>query len=291
MSSTTLRTAKRLLLGNEIRHMRERAGFSQAEAAKLIESRQAKMADLEAGRAVITPGDLLLLAKGLEVTDQHHIDTLLELRRDYHKRGFWSTGYNRAYAEDFRLLVDLERHADMIRSAEVEVMPGLAQCEAYVRALFTGRATSDVADEDMIQARLARQEIMAKADPPEYHVVMSESCLRREFGGPRVMREQIDHLIKLSKRPNAIFQVLPFRARPAGQASISNRFWLVRVPSPGIAGPVEIAYTDAEGDIRYLDDKKALLAHEKAWARLAAGALSPAESRKFMRQVMAELRE
>jgi transcriptional regulator with XRE-family HTH domain len=291
MGSTTLRTAKLLLLGHEIRHMREQVGLSQAEAARLIEARQAKMADLEAGRAVITPGDLLLLAKGFGITDQDHIETLLELRRDNHKRGFWSTGYHRAYHEDFRLLVDMEQHADLIRSVEVEVMPGLAQCEAYVRAMFSGRANGEVTDEDMIKARLARQETTIGTEAPEYHVVMSESCLRREFGGTAVMREQLDHLIKLSKRPNVIFQVLPFKTRPAGQASISTRFWLVRLPSPGIAGPVEIAYTDADGDIRYLDDKKALQAHEKTWARLTAGALGPADSRKFVRDVARELRQ
>lgn len=293
MASTTLRTAKRLILGHELRHMRENAGMSQTEAARLIETRQTRIADLESGQARISPGDLLLLTKGFGVDDQGQIDALLELRRDNHRRGFWTTGYHRAYHEDFRLMVDLEQHADSLRATEVEVMPGLAQCEAYVRAMFAG--WSDPSDdgvtmEDMVQARLARQRIVTKPNPPHYHVVMSESSLRREFGDHDVMREQINHLVALGRRQNVILQVVPFKARPVGQVSIGNRFLLVRLPSPGVAGPLEIAYTDGEGDIRYLDDKKALLVHDNVWARLVAGALSPAESRRFMVEVMRELR-
>ncbi|HWC84096.1 MAG TPA: helix-turn-helix transcriptional regulator [Pseudonocardiaceae bacterium] len=293
MATTTLRTAKRLLLGHELRYLREQARLTQTDVAKMIESRAAKITDLEKGQAVITPGDLILVAQGLGVTDQGHLDALMELRRDYHKRGFWTTGYLRGYHEDFRLMVELEQHADLIRSVDVEAMPGLGQCEAYVRAMFGQRASSsedEVTIEDFVQARLARQRLVVQDEPLEYQAVLSESCLRREFGGTAVMREQIDHLIALSKRSNMIVQVIPFKTRPVGQVAIRNGFQLVRVPSPGAAGPLEVAYTEGEGDIRYLDDKRALIAHDNAWARLVAGALNPADSRKFMREVAAELK-
>lgn len=292
MASTTLRTAKRLILGHELRHMRDNAGMSQTEAARLIETRQTRIADLESGQARISPGDLLLLAKGYGVDDQGQIDALLELRRDNHRRGFWTTGYHRAYHEDFRLMVDLEQHADSVRSAQVEAMPGLAQCESYVRAMFAGRpdpSDDGVTAEEVVQARLVRQHILTTKHPPQYHVVMSESCLRREFGGPDVMREQLNHLIAIGRRSNVILQVMPFKAKPVGTKIIGNRFTLIRLPSPGAAGPLEIAYTEGEGDIRYLDDKKALMAHDNAWARLVSGALSPAESRRFIQEAMREL--
>ncbi len=270
--------------------MRISAGLLQADVGRLIETRQSRIADLEAGQSTITPGDLLLLAKGLGVTDQNHLDALLELRRNSHQRGLWTTGYHRAYREDIRLLVDLEQHADLLRGAEVEVMPGLAQCESYVRALFADRPEStNVEIDDLVAARLARQAILDKTDAPQYRVVFSESCLRRERGTPEIMREQMDHMIKLSKRPNVMLQVVPFKARPVGQTSIGTRFTLLRIPSPGIAGPLEIAYTEGVGDLRYLDDKAALIAHDNAWTRLSAGALNPADTRKFMREAASEL--
>ncbi|ACU98612.1 Scr1 family TA system antitoxin-like transcriptional regulator [Saccharomonospora viridis] len=288
----TVRTAKKLLLGREIAHMIDKAGVSQAEAAKLIETSQPRIAGLISGGGSIAPGDLLLLAQGLGFTDEGYLEALRELRRDNHKRGFWTTGHNRAYAEDIRLRVDLEKHADQIRAVEVEVVPGLLQCEAYVRAMHADQQTvNGVTLEDQIAARLARQDILDKDDPPLLHFVLSESCVRRVWGDMAVMREQIDHLIKLSNRPNIHLQVLPFD-RPAGRRSpISSPFVLIRVPSPGVAGPLELAYVEGESEIHYLDDKKALKAYEAAWTRLADAALRFDESRAFLKQVADEYKK
>lgn len=289
----TIRTAKKLLLGREIAHMIDRAGVSQAEAAKLIETSQSRIASLISGAGNIAPGDLVLLASKLGFDDEGYQEALRKLRRDNHKRGFWSTGHNRAYSEDVRLLVDLEKHTDQIRWSEVEVVPGLLQCESYVRAMHAGQAErDDLTIEDLVQARLARQDILEKPDPPTMHFVVSESCLRRTWGGDaEVMREQLDHVIKLSNRSNVMVQVMPYRSAPGRQSSIGNHFVLLRLPSPGQAGPLELAYIEGVGEIRYVDDKKALAAHDDAWARLVAGALGFSESRDFIKQVVREFGE
>ncbi|MEV5544369.1 helix-turn-helix transcriptional regulator [Saccharopolyspora shandongensis] len=288
----TIRTAKKLLLGREIAHMIEKAGISQSEAAKLIETSQSRIALLINGGGSIAPGDLVMLADKLGFDDEGYKEALRELRRDNHKRGFWSTGYNRAYAEDLRLLVDLEKHADQIRAAQVEVVPGLLQCESYVRAQHAEQPEArDVSLEDRIKARLARQDILDKPEPPVVQFVLSESCVRRTCGDADVMREQIDYLIRLSKRPNIMLQVMPFD-QPAGQRSpIKSPFSLIHVPSPGAAGPLELVYVEGEGEIRYLDDKKALAAHEAAWARVSNAALRFEETRKFLKSVLQDFRK
>ena len=289
-----LRTAKKLLLGREIEHMITTARSNQTEAAKVIETSQSRIASLINGTGAITVGDLERLATKLGFTDQGYLDALLELRRDNHKRGFWTTGYARAYAEDLRLLVDLEKHADLLRTVEIEIMPGLVQCEAYIRALHEPDDQADtdpnqVTVEDSVQARLARQEVLVKNNPPEFRAVLSESCLRREYGGRDVMLEQIDHLMTLSKRPNILIQVMPFTITTRG-AGMEDRFVLVRVPSPGAAGPLELAFVENQGDIRYLDDKPAFAAREKVWSRLSAAALGEDDSRSFMEHVARSLR-
>lgn len=282
------RTAKRLLLGREIQHLLSQADMTQDAAAELIETRQGRIADLVGGIAMISPGDLKVLAEGLGVTDRGYLEELLSLRRDNHKRGFWTTGHRRAYHEDFRLMVDLESHADLIRSVESETMPGLAQCEAYIRAQFQARDDQDdAAVAELVRARLARQGVVREG-VSEYRVVMSESCLRRERGGPQVMREQIDHLSTLSKQPNVLLQLIPFKAQAA--PSIEIRFIMVRVPSPGCAGPLEVAYVEGVGEIRYLDNAQALAAHDAAWARLSGSALTPTDTRQFMKHVAATYR-
>ena len=267
------------------------AGMKQEQAGALLEIGQSKISGLLKGTGSISVGDLERLANKLGFTDPDHHAALFELRRDSHKRGFWSLGYRRAYADEFRLRIDLEEHADLIRAVAVEVVPGLAQCESYVRALY-----SDTPDEgglsldDRVQARVARQDIFDKTDPPNVHFVLSESCLRRVWGDGTVMREQLDYLIKLSNRPNIMIQVMPFDAHPGRRSPIGDRFTLVRVPSPGVAGPLELAYVEAVGETRYLDDKDALTAHELAWTRLTTAALSFDDSRKFLRQVVRDFR-
>jgi transcriptional regulator with XRE-family HTH domain len=282
----TVRTARKLLLGREIAHMLAQAGVTQAEAAKLIETSAARINSLTNGGSTISVGDLERLATKLGFTDEDLLEALRELRRDNHKRGYWTTGHNRAYAEDMRLLVDLEKHADQIRSAQVEVIPGLLQCEAYVRAQHADWPDAlGVPLEDRIKARLARQEILDKPQPPLLQFVLSESCVRRVWGDAAVMREQIEYLIELSNRPNVHLQVMPFDV-PAGRRSpIGSPFTLIRVPSPGAAGPLEVAYVEGPGEVRYLDEKKALTAYEASWARLSDAALRFDETRRFLSRV------
>lgn len=290
--SATVRTAKKLLLGHEIRHMIETAGSSQGEAARLIETSQSRIAGLVNGGGNISPGDLVLLAEQLGFTDEGYKNALRELRRDNHKRGYWTTGHNRAYAEDMRLLVDLERHADQIRAVQVEVVPGLLQCEAYVRAQhIDGGESPDLPLDDRINARLARQDILDKPEPPVTQFVLSESCVRRMWGDAEVMREQVNYLIKLSQRPQIMLQLMPFHQPMGRRTGIASPFTLIRVPSPGAAGPLELTYVEGENEVRYLDDKKALRAYEAAWARLANAALTFEETRTFLKRVAQDLRQ
>ena len=285
MGTTAVRTAKRLLLGKEIKHVIDHAGLSQAKVADLIKFRPQKMTDVINGRAAISYGDLLTLARELHL-EQGHTDTLVALHQDSNKRGFWSTGYNRSYHEDFRLMVDLEKSADLLRCLESEIAPDLLQCEAYIRALFAAHgADSDVTVEHWVQARLQRQEVLTRDAPLQYHVVLSESSLWREYGSTSVMREQLNHMIKLSKRENVLLQVLTFKERASGTQVATRPFILVRVPSPGVAGPLELGYIQGEKEIRYIDDKKALDAYEKAWRLLTSAALPAEDSRRFIRYI------
>ncbi|WP_253866170.1 helix-turn-helix domain-containing protein [Prauserella halophila] len=288
-----MRTARKFLLGREIAHMIETANVSQTEAASIIETSQSRIAGLINGAGSITVGDLERLARTLGFTDEGYNEALRELRRDNHKRGFWSTGHNRAYSEDLRLLVDLEKRADQIRQAGVELVPGLLQIEPYARAMHEDAPPVDGGPtvDDRVAARLARQEILDKPNPPAVHFVLSESCLRRMWGDEDVMRAQIEHLITLSNRKHVMLQVMPFKTQPGRRSPVGNRFTVVRVPSPGAAGPLELVYTEAEGEIRYLDDRKALAAYESAWARLTNAALRFDESREFIAKVLDEWKQ
>lgn len=296
--SATVRTAKKWLLGREIAHMianttvfetkeNESEKVSHGKAAKLIGTSQTRMTGLVNGGGRIKPEELELLAQRLGFTDPRLIEVLLDLCQDSHKRVGWTTGYNRAYSEDFRLRVDLERHAELIRTVEVEVMPGLLQCERYIRALHEDVGDEHgVTEEDFVQARLQRQRVLDGTNAPEHRVVMSESCLWREYAPPEVMREQLDHLIKLSRRSNVTLQLMPFRFRSGMRSPMNHPFTLLRVPNPGVTGPLDVTYLEGLGDIRYLDKPTAITAHDTAFHRLTSQALNPDDTRKFIRHTI-----
>lgn len=291
MLVATTPTAKRRLLGGEIKYLLQKAGVSQGEAGKMIDLKQQRIGAIIKGEGSISHGDLILLAtkllsriNGEGSVDENYLDYLTELRRDSNKRGFWTTGHFRAYREDFRQHVDLEKHADMLRVVGSEFVPDILQCELYIRAMFAehpgqGGFTTD----DYVQARLARQEPLNRKDPVECQVVMSESCIHRECGNANVMREQIDYIIKLSRRPKVLVQLMPFKLSERSGSGTSFNYQLVRVPSSGLAGPLEMACSDGPDEMRYIDDKKSLSAYERNWSRLTASALGPDKTRQYLR--------
>lgn len=291
---------KRVMVGREVRRMIEDTTVFQsqderathARVAQLMETRQSRITALTKGEAPISQGELLTLANRLGFTDPEYQGILLELNRDSHKRGYWTTGYNRAYFPDMRLLVDIEGSADLIHAAYVEIIPGLVQCEEYIRVLDGDSRHQDetVTFDDMVQARLARQEILddSRTSLRELRIVMSESCLRRQYGTPLVMQRQMEHLIKFSQHPKVYLQVLPFQTVARNPLYVASSFTLLRVPSAGMAGPLEIAYSEGTGEIRYMDTQKALDDRKATWSNFSSNAMSEVDSRHFLDEVAAD---
>jgi transcriptional regulator with XRE-family HTH domain len=279
-------TTRKKQLGYALRYLRDKAGLGQEEAGRHIGKRANRVAEFESGQRIISDEDLRVLLTVYGVKDRKRIANLIELRRNNTDRGRWS-GHRAAYPEQFRMFVDLEEDADLIRIVEAEVVPGILQCEPYVRALYEERARYENAlgVDDLVQSRLARQEIFERPDAPQLLVVMSESSLRRMQGTAETMRAQVDYLLKVSRRPNIQVQLLPFKTKTYHGAFVSYRFMILRVPSPGVAGPLEVVYIDQLVDHRYLEDKPDIAVHDRLWHRLSAAALSPEDTRAFLRDV------
>jgi hypothetical protein len=92
----------------------------------------------------------------------------------------------------------------------------------------------------------------------------------------------------MSRRPGVRLQVLPFKTRGPRTAFIRECFVLLRIASPGVAGPLELTCTENEAESRYLDDEEAVYELDRSWARLTGAALSFEASRRFLRSVAAD---
>jgi hypothetical protein len=115
------------------------------------------------------------------------------------------------YPAWFASWVDAEQRATVLRMWHPVLVPGLLQTADYARAVFRAWQPVDGGGdiEDLVAARLARQAIFDRPSPPSFQAVIDEAVLRRCVGGPKVMRDQLLHLMDMAARPRVSIQVVP----------------------------------------------------------------------------------
>ncbi|MBV9857701.1 MAG: helix-turn-helix transcriptional regulator [Streptosporangiaceae bacterium] len=207
-------TDPRAFLGDELRRARLAAGFS---------SQDALAAKLGFDRTVITKaetGDRPPTPEVLAAWCQEcNLDA--ELYRRFAKLARSSDGPIPPWFEDW---LEAEREAVMLRYWQPIIVPGLFQTAEYARALFVAAGKdADQADE-LVTARLERQAILDRSDPPQVVTVLDESVLHRLIGSPQIMAEQLAHLAERATLPHASVQVLT--ADNGANAGLSGGFAL-----------------------------------------------------------------
>jgi transcriptional regulator with XRE-family HTH domain len=184
------------------------------------------------------------------------------------------------YSAWFGPRVVYEDRAAVITDWEQRGIPGLLQTEDYARAVVRACRPWDSPGvlEQTIKARLERQDILGRDSPPKLWVVIAEGVLRQVVGGPHVMRDQLDHLIKMSESPQAVIQILPFDAADA----------------PGADGPAalfefsdgpSVAYLEGWEGGRVVEDPKEVAAIGTALSMIKSCALSPADTRQLLGEI------
>lgn len=280
-------TVPLLMLLNELNRLKTESGVSSDRAAHELGCRVSKISRIHLGQSKISPGDTRLLAE-LYGASPELTAVLVDLARNVGQKGDW-TSYRAVYVESIRLLLDLEHYSNRIRVVQSEIIHGLLQTKGYVRALNkapTPFVTKPDAD-DVVRARLERQQIITRDEPPMLSFVLSESSLRREYGSPSVMREQMIKLTEVGQLPNVQIQVLPF----ANSSQVTHawlNFALMHIPGPGIASPLDFVYVEQFDDARYLDDHQRVEAYEQLWDHIQAAALGPVDSLEFIGKVADE---
>lgn len=113
----------------------------------------------------------------------------------------------------FRPFAQYEAEAVSLRTFELALVPGLLQTAEYARAVLSTRVGASEDDiEQRLAARLERQAILERDNPPLLWVVIDECVLHRPVGGPDVMRAQVEHLADMAQQPAVVIQVVPQKA-------------------------------------------------------------------------------
>jgi uncharacterized protein DUF5753 len=216
------------------------------------------------------------------VTDEQKREALLTLAHQANSPGWWHK-YADVLPSWFEMYVGLEQAASVIRTYQVQFVPGLFQTEDYVRAVTLlgnpGAAPSDI--DLRVELRMARQEVLTRAD--RVWAVVDENALRRAVGGTRVMRGQLQRLIELTDLPNVTLQAITFQA--GAHAAAGGPFSILRFSEKDIN---DIAYLEQLTSALYLDKRADVDNYLKVMDRLCAEAASPSETRRLLEGILKE---
>ena len=212
--------------GAELRRLRTTAGLSQEELGQRISYSGSLVGMVETARRAP--------ARDFAERCDEVLATGGALAR------LWPLVSQEALPRWFRPFAELERTATSIRSWEPLVIPGLLQTEEYARALITAWQPGDAREavQQQVTARVERQQLLEREDPPLLWTIISELALRNPVGGAGVLRDQLTRLLdREAEHPKIIVQVVPLDAGA----------------HPGLEGPLVLVARPGEPDVAYLE--------------------------------------
>jgi transcriptional regulator with XRE-family HTH domain len=206
--STYPRQLARELLGRRLKEARQAAGLNQAQAAEVTDISEAKLSKLErALNNAVKLGDIFACAHayGLSPEQTSH---LTELGKNANSPS-WFQPYD--VPQQFATFLELEEAAKRIEIFQEVYVDGLFQQEQYVAALRQMRPGAKGGPDEGL--RVDRQAaVLGRPDPPTIMYLTGEAALRQQVGGPKVMRDQVDHLVSMAEQDHIDIFVIPFEA-------------------------------------------------------------------------------
>ena len=274
-------TVLRMLLGNQLRRLRETAGVTPDRAGYEIRGSRSKISRLETGRVGLKPRDVSDLLTLYGITDERQRSQFLALVKQSNTPDWW-TKYSDVLPDWLETYLGFESAASAIRSFEIQFVHGLFQTEDYARAVTRlGHKTAPATEiERRVGLRLKRQSLLTRPAPPRIWSVMDEAVLRRPVGGPAVMRDQLKRLFEVSHSPQVTLQVVPF-AR-GGHAGAGGSFTVLRFDERELP---DVVYIEQLTGAIYLDHRPDVERYLEVVDQLSGEALTPAATRDFIEQV------
>ncbi|MEZ0073784.1 helix-turn-helix domain-containing protein [Planotetraspora sp. GP83] len=278
-------TVLRILLGTQLRRLREHRSITLEEAGRAIRASHSKISRMELGRVSFRVRDVADLLTLYGVTGEADCEALLSLVSQANAQGWWHN-YDDVLPSWFETYVGLEQAAGSIRNYEVQFVPGLLQTEDYARAVIRlGHPAAPADDvERRVRLRMARQELLTRPDPPHIWAVVDEAVLRRSLGGPDVMRRQIQRLLELVALPHVTLQVVPFSV--GGHAAAGGPFSILRFSEADLP---DVVYLEQLTSAVYLDKREDADRYLAVMESLCIDAEPAQETGRILAQIMTEL--
>jgi transcriptional regulator with XRE-family HTH domain len=274
-------TVLRMLLGAQLRRLREAVGITAEAAGYEIRASRSKISRMETGRVGFKVRDIEDLLTLYGVLDEKKRAKVIALASRSREPEWW-TQYNDVLPDWFETYLGLESAAVAIRSFEAQFVPDLFQTEEYARAVTAlgHRALSDREIERRVGLRLRRQDLLARREPPRVWAVIDEAVLRRPIDGAAVMRGQLDRLVEMARLPQVTLQVVPFAL--GAHAAASGSFSILRFGERDLP---DVVYMEQLTSAIYLDQRPDVEHYLEVVDHLSGWALTPADSIRFIEQI------
>jgi transcriptional regulator with XRE-family HTH domain len=268
-------------LGEGLRRAMERAGLNGAQAAHQLGLSPSWISRLLSGKRNVTPVQVAGFLALCRVTGTER-DRLLALCDEQHIPG-WFQQHGSRLPQQLVTLIDHETKAVAISQFQEPGVPGLLQTGDYARALLSRSGTVPADEvEDRVAARLARQSLFSRDQPAHFTFYVHEFALRLPVGGPAVMLDQVEHLLRMSRRPFLTLRVVP--AALGAHAGMAGAFTLLE-----FADFRPVIYLEHENSSLFLEQPVEIEAYQHILESLAETALGEEESRKLIATLATEL--
>ncbi|MGO4749297.1 helix-turn-helix transcriptional regulator [Streptomyces sp. 2MCAF27] len=256
-------------VGRQIKLWREAAGMKQVELGAAIGYGEELVSAVERARRIPRPefldgADEVLGAGG----------KIAAMKKDVAEA---------RYPKKVRDLAKLEREAVELGAYCSHNMDGLLQTEEHTRALFTMRRPllADDVIEQLVAARMARQEIFLKQPAPIFSFVLEEVTLRRPIGGKMVLRRQLEHLLEMGKLRNVEIQVMP--TERDDHAGLGGPLQLLK-----LKGGTTVGHLEVQSFTCLVSNPREVQTLEIQYGIIRAQALTPPESLAFIEKLRGE---
>ena len=281
-ASTGAPTVLRILLGTQLRKLRESRGISAQEAARAIRGSESKISRIELGRNSVREVDIADLLNLYGVIDPAEREQLLTLASQANQQGWWHR-YQDVLPTWFQAYIGLEESAESIRSFDAQFVPGLLQTEDYSTAVIRLGSYSDEDTDRLVYLRKERQRRFASGGLRLWAVI-DEVALRRPINSPALMCAQLEHLLDVSDRPGVTIQITPFLTGASYAAPSS--FSILSFATDELP---DIVYIEQLTSAMYLDKPADVHRYTGAMDQVSASSTTPEQTTDFIRTMLAEL--
>jgi len=278
-------TVRRILLGTQLRRLREAKGITREDAGYRIRASESKISRMELGRVGFKERDVVDLLEMYGVGDDAERESLVALARGANTAGWWHQ-YADVLPDWFQTFVGLEEAASVLRVYEVQFVPGLLQTPSYARAVIT-QGMPGAPEEEIqrrVNMRITRQDLLSKQNGPRLWAVVDEAALRRPVGSRDVFRSQFEHLIEVTQNVRITLQVTPFRA--GGHAAEAGAFTIMRFPEEDLP---DVVYLEQLTSALYLDKREDVERYSEVMERLSVESEPPERTADLLRDMLRDL--